>query len=112
MQIEIGSVVDRYRIESVLGRGGSGTVYRALDLRLRRPVALKILHESLSAEDMARLVREARLVASLSHPNIVSVFDVGEHAGMPFMAMELIDGKQLVDIVGTAASLNEKLRWL
>jgi serine/threonine protein kinase len=112
MQVEIGSVVDRYRIESLLGRGGSGSVYRAHDLRLRRPIALKILHESLSAEDMARLVREARLAASLSHPNIVAVFDVGEHGGMPFMAMELIDGKHLGQLVGAAVLLQDKLRWL
>ena len=112
MQVEVGAIVDRYRIESVLGRGGMGQVYRALDLRLRRPVALKILHESLSVEAMARLVREARLAASLSHPNIVAVFDVGEHLGMPFMAMELVEGRQLRELVGARVHLQEKLRWL
>ena len=112
MQLQIGSVVDRYRLESVLGRGGMGQVYRAFDLRLRRPVALKILHETLSAEAMGRLIREARLAATLSHPNIVAVFDVGEHEGMPFMAMELVDGKQLRHLVGADVQVQEKLRWL
>jgi serine/threonine protein kinase len=112
MQLEIGSVVDRYRLESVIGRGGMGQVFRAFDPRLRRPVALKILHERLSAEAMSRLVREARLAASLSHPNIVAVYDVGEHEGIPFMAMELIAGQQLRHLVGMPISIQEKTSWL
>src|ERR1043165_3641382 len=86
MPLEIGASVDRYRVESLIGRGGVGQGYRAVDTRPPRPIALKLLHESLSAEAMSRLVREARLAASLSHPNIVAVFDVGEHEGVPFMA--------------------------
>lgn len=112
MQLEIGAVIDRYRLDSVLGRGGMGQVYRAFDTRLRRPVALKVLHESLTAEAMSRLVREARLAASLSHPNIVAVFDVGEHDGMPFMAMELVEGQQLRHVLHAPLSLQEKLSWL
>jgi len=97
----------------VLGRGGMGQVYRAFDSRLRRSVALKILHESLSAEAMGRLVREARLAASLSHPSIVAVFDVGELQGMPFMAMELVDGQQLRALIGVSSiSVQEKISWL
>lgn len=112
MEFQPGAVIDRYRLESILGRGGMGQVYRAFDLRLRRPIALKILHETLSAEAMSRLVREARLVASLNHPNIVAVYDVGEHEGMPFMAMELVDGQQLRHLVGAPVSHHEKVRWL
>lgn len=89
-----------------------GVVHRAFDLRLRRPVALKILHEGLSAEAMARMVREARLAAALTHPNIVAVFDVGEHFGMPFMAMELVDGRQLRIFVGSPSPVQDKVRWL
>lgn len=112
MQVQIGATFDRYRLESVLGRGGMGQVYRAFDTRLRRPVALKILHESLSPEAMSRLVREARLAASLSHPNIVAVFDIGEHEGMPFMAMELVDGQQLGRLARAPGQVEQKLRWL
>ena len=110
--LEVGALVDRYRIESMLGQGGMGQVYRAFDTRLRRPVAVKVLHETLSADAMSRLVREARLAASLSHPNIVAVFDVGEHGGMPFMAMELVDGRPLHFHVRGPATVSEKLRWL
>ncbi|MBS2019273.1 MAG: protein kinase [Deltaproteobacteria bacterium] len=107
-----GSVVDRYRIEAPIGRGGMGQVYRAFDDRLRRPVALKVLHDALSPDAMARLVREARLAASLSHPNIVGVLDVGEHQGTPFMVMELLDGTGLHVLVRAPIPSAEKLRWL
>src|SRR6266404_5699562 len=91
-----GEIVDRYRIEAEIGRGGMGHVYRAYDTRLRRVIALKVMNESLSPEGMTRLVREARLTASLSHPNIVAVYDVGDHQGVPYLAMELVDGRQLL----------------
>ncbi len=103
---------DRYRIIAPIGRGGMGTVHRAFDLRLRRPLALKVLHEGLSPEAMAKMVREARLAASLTHPNIVAVFDVGEHVGVPFMAMELVDGRQLRTFVGAPTPVQDKVRWL
>src|SRR5215212_2701481 len=90
-----GAIVDRYKIEAPIGRGGMGLVYRAIDLRLRRAVALKVLHEKISPAAMTRLVREARLAGALNHPNIVAVFDVGEHEGVAFMAMELVEGTQL-----------------
>ena len=62
--LEVGTTIDRYSIESPLGRGGMGQVYRAWDARLRRTIALKVLHESLARDGMMRLVREARLAAS------------------------------------------------
>jgi serine/threonine protein kinase len=107
-----GEIIDRYRIEAEIGRGGMGHVYRAYDSRLRRVIALKVMNESLSPEGMTRLVREARLTASLSHPNIVAVFDVGDHEGLPYMAMELVEGRQLRHALRAPVSIEEKLRWL
>jgi len=108
-----GEMIDaRYRVSSLLGSGSMGAVYRAFDLRLRRAVALKVMHEKLSAESMARLVREARLSASLPHPNIVAVYDVGEHEGVAFMAMELVEGRPLHTFVGEPTPMAERIRWL
>ena len=90
---------DRYRIERSLGRGGMGEVDYAYDTVLRRPVAIKRLLMGAtdpSAERRAsRLLREARAVALLNHPNVVSVHDVGDAAGVPFVVMELAEGGSL-----------------
>jgi eukaryotic-like serine/threonine-protein kinase len=110
--LETGTSVDRYQIEAPLGRGGMGQVYRAFDTRLRRPIALKILHDTISPDAMMRLVREARLAASLSHPNIVAVFDVGEDRGLAYMAMELLHGRQLRELMRVPIPVPDKLRWL
>src|SRR5262245_25513292 len=84
-------VAGRYRIERVLGRGGMGVVYRAADPRLGRSVALKLA--TIQASSMlARLEREASALARLSHPNVVVVHEVGEHAGRLFIAMEHVGG--------------------
>jgi eukaryotic-like serine/threonine-protein kinase len=83
-------VVGKYRIEARIGQGGMGTVYRATDTRLQRPVAIKI-HHSLTTR-VERLRREARMLARLSHPNVVTVLEVGTHEGMVFVAMEYVDG--------------------
>ena len=83
-----------YRIEGKLGEGGMGVVYRAKDTRLGRNVALKVLPEALAsdAERMVRLEREARVLASLNHPNIATLFGVEESNGMRALVMELVDG--------------------
>jgi tetratricopeptide (TPR) repeat protein len=87
---------DRYRLESEIGRGGMGIVYRATDLELMREVAVKILPETLSSPDARqRLLREARAAAALNHPHIISVHDVGEAGGVPFFVMELVHGPSL-----------------
>ncbi len=89
---------DRYRVEAELGRGGMGTVYRAYDTLLDRPVAIKVLSESgLGTAGRARLLAEARAAAKLNHPHIVAVHDVGEAGGALFIVMELIDGGTLRD---------------
>jgi eukaryotic-like serine/threonine-protein kinase len=86
-----------YTIKSILGRGGIGIVYHAQHLKLNRSVALKMLlgGEYASETELARLVREARSIAALRHPNIVQVYDVGEVGGLPFFTMELIEGGTL-----------------
>src|SRR5918993_3387232 len=86
----------RYRLDSEIGRGGMGIVYRATDLELMREVAVKVLPETTSSSDARqRLIREARAAASLNHPHIISVHDVGEADGMPFFVMELVHGPSL-----------------
>jgi serine/threonine-protein kinase len=89
----------RYRVEDVLGRGGMASVYRARDVELERPVAVKVLAEHLAdrPDFHDRFLREARLAAQLSHPNIVQVFDVGEEDGKPFIVMECVEGSTLAD---------------
>jgi serine/threonine-protein kinase len=89
----------RYRIEDILGRGGMASVYRARDAELERPVAVKVLAEHLADQPAFhdRFLREARLAAQLSHPNIVQVFDVGEEDGSPFIVMECVEGSTLAD---------------
>ena len=87
----------RYRLDNELGRGGMGTVYRATDLELHREVAVKVLSASRSSDARERLIREARAAAALNHPHIVTIHDVGESAGFPFLVMELIGGPRLSD---------------
>lgn len=87
-------LADRYRLDAPLGRGGMGEVWRAWDLRLGRPVAVKVLAGS--AEDaVARFRHEARIAARLSHPHVVAVYDVGTADGRCFLVMELVAGRSL-----------------
>lgn len=93
----IGRTLGHYRIVSLLGAGGMGEVYRARDLRLDRDVAVKILPERLAqdAEALRRFEREAKAVAALSHPNILSIFDFGTEEGVSYAVMELLEGETL-----------------
>jgi predicted ATPase/predicted Ser/Thr protein kinase len=91
------TIQNRYRIDSELGRGGMGVVYRAHDAVLNRPVAVKVLSATgLGTAGKARLLAEAQAVAQLNHPNIVNVYDAGEaEGGVPFIVMELVEGAPL-----------------
>ncbi|AKT39516.1 serine/threonine-protein kinase [Chondromyces crocatus] len=118
MRLKPGDTFDRYSIEESLGEGGMGEVYRALDTRLHRRVALKVLRRAPDAdpttwdEAAARMMREAQAAAALNHPNAVSLYDVGEHEGTPFLAMELVDGPPLRRYVGTQVPQSTRIRWL
>src|SRR5438067_8826064 len=95
--VVVGTELAGYRIESLLGRGGMGVVYRARDLALERNVALKLLAPEL-AQDVRfreRFLRESRLAASLDHPAIVPIYDAGEVAGQLYIAMRLVEGTDL-----------------
>jgi serine/threonine protein kinase len=92
-----GEIVGSYEIERVLGTGGMGEVYAARDRKRGRAVALKVLSSDLAGDPRARqrMRREARAVRALRHPNIATIYDVSEHAGRPFIAMELLEGGAL-----------------
>jgi len=87
----------RYRLDEKIGAGGMSTVYRALDLTLERDVAVKIMHREIAADSdhLERFRREARAVAQLSHPYIVSVIDAGEDQGRPYIVFEYVEGETL-----------------
>ncbi|HEX5355991.1 MAG TPA: protein kinase [Aquabacterium sp.] len=99
--------VGRYEVRDCLGRGGMATVYRAHDPDIGRDVAIKFLHASLceDADCRERFVREAKAAGGLSHPNIVIVHDVGEIEHRPYMAMELLDGASLADVLSEGKPL-------
>ena len=87
---------DRYQILSLLGVGGMGVVYRANDTLIKREVAIKItLNSYLGTEGRAQLMKEAQAAGSLNHPNIVTIYDIGEADGRTFIAMEFVEGQTL-----------------
>jgi serine/threonine protein kinase/Tol biopolymer transport system component len=99
MTLGPGTTLGRYLIESPLGAGGMGDVYLAEDTGLHRRVALKLLSSALAADDTARkrLVREAQAAAALDHPNICTIYEVGEADGHSFIAMQYVDGETLAE---------------
>jgi tetratricopeptide (TPR) repeat protein len=107
--------IGRYQVVKPLGRGGMGWVYLARDPSIDRLVAIKLLREGLETEELReRFVREARTAGRLRHANIVIVFDVGDHQGQPFIAMEYLPGQTLADLIkqNTEISPNQKLHYL
>ena len=93
----IGTTLNNFRIVEKIGAGGQGAVYKAVDSKLGRTVVIKVLPAELTARaaNLKRFEREARLCSSLDHPNICTIFDLGEVHGINFIAMQYIEGKSL-----------------
>ena len=104
MPLISGSRLGPYEVISPLGAGGMGEVYRARDPRLGRDVAVKVLPADFSADPdrLRRFEQEARAAAALNHPNILAVYDIGQHDGAPYIVSELLDGETLRDRLGRA----------
>ncbi|MDQ1707519.1 MAG: eukaryotic-like serine/threonine-protein kinase, partial [Pyrinomonadaceae bacterium] len=97
MSLDPGTRIGRYEILSQLGKGGMGEVYLARDTKLDRNLALKILPADLAVnrDRMLRFIQEAKAAAALNHPNVAHVYEIGEHEGLNFIAMEFVDGHTL-----------------
>ncbi|MCL2179310.1 MAG: serine/threonine-protein kinase [Proteobacteria bacterium] len=105
----IGEVISgKFRLERAIAKGGMGVVYEGTHLHLKRKVALKILHAHLVRKDnsMERFRREAIVLAKLDHPHAVRIYDFGIHQGMPYIAMEFIDGIELADVLAIQGFLS------
>src|SRR6266566_4717836 len=105
MGLTSGTKLGPYEIQSPLGSGGMGEVYRARDTRLGRDVALKILPESFAREGdrLHRFEQEALAVAALNHPNILAIFDTGQNDGSPFLVSELLEGETMRSVLDRGA---------
>ncbi len=115
----IEKIVSHYKILEELGRGGMGVVYKAQDTRLDRFVAIKFLpsHLSMSPENKMRFMQEAKATAAMSHPNILPVYDVGEHEGSMFLVLELVEGQTLSSYIanlksGSGIPVTRAIDWL
>src|SRR5690348_15228598 len=113
MPILPGTYLGAYEVVAPIGAGGMGEVYRARDTRLGREVALKVLPDAFAsdADRVARFEREARLLASLNHPNIAAIYGFEQSSGRPVLVMELVPGDTLAERLGHGAmAVDEALR--
>src|SRR5215467_5492032 len=114
MALAVGTKLGPYEVQSPLGAGGMGEVYRARDTRLERAVAIKVLPGHLSSDPdlRQRLEREAKAVSKLSHPHICTLYDIGHQDGTDFLVMELVEGRTLEQrLVKGALPLEETVRY-
>ena len=113
MSLEPGTQLDAYEIVAPLGAGGMGEVYRARDTKLGREVAIKTLPADVVTDDSRRerFEQEARTASALNHPAIVTIYGVGAHAGAPYIAMELVTGNSLEELIGTGLSKEDVIRY-
>ena len=109
MSFKVGDTIGPYKIISHVGQGGMATIYKAYQTTLDRYVALKVIHPALKEDRsfVLRLQREATVIAKLSHPNIVAVYDFREHEGAPFLVLQFIEGKTLKEVL-KAQKLNKQ----
>jgi len=107
----IGRTLGHYRVVEKIGEGGMGVVYRAEDTSLKRHVAIKVLSPELagSQERLERFRREAETLAALDHPNIVHIYSVEEADGLPFLTMQLVEGKRLSELIPKAGMQLERI---
>ena len=105
----IGQTISHYHVLERLGGGGMGVVYRARDERLRREVALKFLGDQITHDDVAvdRFLHEAQAASALNHPNIITIYDVGESPAGRFLVMELVAGRTLRAVIAERPSSDE-----
>src|SRR5450631_2869301 len=111
MTLPSGTRLGPYEILSPIGAGGMGEVYRARDARLERDVAIKVLPSKVSADAdrLRRFEKEARAASSLNHPNIVTIYDIGDSGGTAFIAMEAVDGQTLRQLVAGGSLPTKRL---
>lgn len=107
------ALAGRYRLRGILGRGGMGTVYRAVDVELGETIALKIVGRATSSDDgLERQRDEVRLARRVTHPNVARTFDLGDDGGLRFITMELVDGPSLRDVIESDLPLDRRLALL
>ena len=111
MPLQAGTRLGNYEILSELGAGGMGRVYKARDLKLRRSVAIKTLRQEFASDPqrLRRFEQEARAASALNHPNIVTIYEIGDHNGTPYIAMEYVEGVTLRELLAGGPLTSDKL---